>query len=128
MVTVAKSGWPVMGQTHVNSGVSHRTSYRRPGCGFGTATRSREGTEGIGRDGPQGPAALLLGAEHPVDLGAAHGAGPLGGAAAVGHLNLFALEVALLAALHAVTVELSHVVSSLGTVLKKKSSLVDLEA
>jgi hypothetical protein len=25
-VTVAKSGCPVIGQTHVNSGVSHRTS------------------------------------------------------------------------------------------------------
>ena len=34
---------------------------------------------------------LLLGAEHPVDLGAAHRARTLSGAAAVGHLDLLAL-------------------------------------
>src|SRR4029453_2581646 len=46
MVKVAKSGWPVSGQTHVNSGQTHSTSYSRSGCGFGKATRSFDGCDG----------------------------------------------------------------------------------
>src|SRR5215469_5003821 len=36
MTRCAKSGWPVMGQSAVNSGHVKRTRYVSRGCGFGT--------------------------------------------------------------------------------------------
>src|SRR4051794_32965685 len=78
-----------------------------PGRAVGESPEATGPAEGLGD--PLG----LFSAEHAVDLGPALGAGALGGSPAVGHLDLFAVEVALLPALHAVTVELSHVIHSL---------------
>src|SRR4029450_1771482 len=44
---VAKSGWPVIGHTHVNSGTTWSTSYSRSAWGFGTRWRSFDGALGI---------------------------------------------------------------------------------
>src|SRR5205085_7027724 len=56
----------------------------------------------------------LGGLQEPDDLGAAHGTGALGSLAAVRHLDLFALELPLLAALHAVRLVLGHLPSFSG--------------
>src|SRR5512138_2671119 len=44
---VAKSGWPVMGQTQVNSGQSIEISKGRPGFGLGNVCSSRDGLVGM---------------------------------------------------------------------------------
>src|SRR5262245_48731959 len=46
---VAKSGCPVTGHTHVNSGHSKRISYSRSGFGFGNVSSVLVGDEGIRR-------------------------------------------------------------------------------
>jgi hypothetical protein len=45
---VAKSGWPVMGQTQVNSGHSKLISYGRSGFGLGKVCSSLLGRLGMG--------------------------------------------------------------------------------
>src|SRR6266508_5463797 len=47
MRNVAKSGWPVRGQTQVNSGQTSSTSYWTSGCGLGTVSSSRDGRVGM---------------------------------------------------------------------------------
>jgi hypothetical protein len=47
MRMVAKSGCPVIGQTHVNSGHSMAISNGRSGLGFGNVWSSREGFVGM---------------------------------------------------------------------------------
>src|SRR5262249_40135639 len=42
-----KSGWPVLGQTQVNSGHSKRISYSRPGRGLGKVSSDLLGRVGI---------------------------------------------------------------------------------
>src|ERR1700728_3768724 len=51
---------------------------------------------------------LLLGGQHPVHLGATGGADALGRRPPVGQRDLLAVELALLLALHAVTLVVHH--------------------
>src|SRR5439155_8708192 len=83
------------------------------------ATRSRDGRLGMS----PGSAAL---AEHPVHLRPAHRAGALSGLATVGELDLTALEFALLTALDAVALVLSH--ASVWPQSGGKCGILDYEA